>query len=269
MRPIAIYVAPVGAAPVAGNPLTPRQIAEDTIACVRAGASLVHLHVRDEQGRLVEDTSVFRTTIDMIRRETDVIIQGSTGGMSDLSAADRCTALQVEGVEMASLNLGSSNFGDGVYVNSPADIRYWAQEMKKRRIKPELQVFEPGMVETALQLQKEGLLDDPLLFSFSLGFPGAISATAKSCLFLSELIPCSAIWSVVHHEMNDFSLLAAALAMGASAIRVGFEDSLSLGGGQMAKSNLEIVSRIAQLVKDLGYRVMDASETRRMLGLQG
>lgn len=269
MRPIAIYVAPVGTAPAAGNPLTPKQIAEDTIACVKAGASLVHLHVRDEQGQLVEDTGVFRATIDMIRREVDVIIQGSTGGMSDLGAADRCTALKVRGVEMASLNLGSSNFGDGVYINSPADIRYWAQKMKEKQIKPELQVFEPGMVETALQLQKDDLLDDSLLFSFSLGFPGAIPATAKCCLFLSELIPCNAIWSVVHHGMTDFSLLAGALAMGASAIRVGFEDSYALGGGQMAKSNVEIVAKVAQLVKDLGYRVMDAAETRRMLGIEG
>ena len=110
MRAVAIYVAPVGAEPVPGNPLTPRQVAEDTIACVKAGASVVHLHVRDEQGKLVEDTSVFRTTVDMIKREVDVIIQGSTGGMSDLSAADRCTALQVEGVEMASLNLGSRRY---------------------------------------------------------------------------------------------------------------------------------------------------------------
>ena len=268
MRPIAIYVAPVGAAPVAGNPLTAREIAEETIACAKAGASLVHLHVRDEQGRLVEDTRVFRETVEMIRRESDIIIQGSTGGMSDLSAAERCTALQVDGVEVASLNLGSSNFGDGVYINSPADVRYWAQEMKARRIKPELQVFEPGMVETALQLQREGLLEEPLAFNFALGFPGAMPATAKGCLFLSELIPSDARWSVVHHEMEDFSFLAGALSMGAFAIRVGFEDSLSLDGGRSATSNVELVRKIAQVVTDLGYRIMDAAEARRQLGLK-
>jgi 3-keto-5-aminohexanoate cleavage enzyme len=269
MRAVAIYVAPVGAEPVPGNPLTPRQVAEDTIACVKAGASVVHLHVRDEQGKLVEDTSVFRTTVDMIKREVDVIIQGSTGGMSDLSAADRCTALQVEGVEMASLNMGSSNFGDGVYINSPADIRYWAQEMKKNQVKPELEIFESGMINSALKLQKEGFLGNPLLFNFSLGFPGAMPSTAKNCLFLSELIPSTSNWSLVQHQMDNFSLLAAALAMGASAVRVGFEDSLNLGSGQTAQSNLELVSRIAQLVKDLGYRIMNASETRQLLGIKG
>ncbi|HHV94848.1 MAG TPA: 3-keto-5-aminohexanoate cleavage protein [Firmicutes bacterium] len=267
MRPVAIYVAPVGAELIEGNPLTAREIAEETIACARAGASLVHLHVRDEQGKLVEDTSVFKQTVDMIRRESDIIIQGSTGGMSDLSAAQRCTALQVDGVEVATLNLGSTNFGEGVYINSPSDIRYWAREMKARGIKPELQIFEPGMIETALQLFQEGLLEDPLLFNFALGFPGAMPATVKGCLYLSELVPDGAHWSVLHHGMDDFSFLAAALAMGAFAIRVGFEDSHSIGG-YTAKSNVELVSRVARLVTDLGYRIMNPAETRRQLGLK-
>ena len=106
------------------NPLTPKQVADQTIACTKVGASLVHLHVRDEKGRQTADLTHFSKTLNLIRCESDVIIQGSTGGLSSLSLEERYVALDDDRVEMASLNMGSINFSDDVYINTLPDIRY-------------------------------------------------------------------------------------------------------------------------------------------------
>ena len=117
--------------PECKNPLSPEEIAEDTVNCFREGACEVHLHTRDLEGNQTFDLDVFSDTIRLIRKETDMIIQGSTGGLSSLTLAERCVCLQVPEVEVASLNMGSVNFGETVYINTLPDIRYWAAEMEK------------------------------------------------------------------------------------------------------------------------------------------
>jgi 3-keto-5-aminohexanoate cleavage enzyme len=269
-RPILLVVAPVGGALPAGvqNPLTPEAIAADTLAAARAGASMVHLHVRDARGALTEDTAVFARTLDLIRAESDIIVQGSTGGLSSLTLEQRCVALTDPRVEVASLNMGSVNFGEAVYVNTLPDIRYWAGRMSEAQVLPELELFEGGMIHNVALLAAEGCLRPPFVYGFALGFRGALPATARHMQALHSLLPPGAVWGLAQHDGDDFTLLATALGMGATAVRVGFEDSVYYAPGEMAHSNAELAERMARLIHDMGLRPASPSEARHMLGLK-
>jgi 3-keto-5-aminohexanoate cleavage enzyme len=248
------------------NPVRSGKIAQEVIACYKAGASVAHLHVRDETGKQVADLSTFAHTLDMIRAESDIILQGSTGGLSTLSLEDRSRSVDEPRVQMASLNMGSTNFGDGVYINTWSDIRYWSQKMKNAQVVPELEVFDLSMIESILALADEGVLDHPLHFNFSLGFRGALSATADNVFRLKQSLPRGASWTLLHEGMTDFSILATAIGCGASGIRVGYEDGFFKKPGEIA-SNAELVEQAAALVRLMGYEVATVSEATQMLGL--
>lgn len=160
-RKIIITVAPVchvGKEIPAGckNPLTPEEITEDVINCYKAGACEVHLHTRDLKGNPTFELDVFSDTIRRIREQSDMIIQSSTGGLSSLSLEQRCVCLNVPEVEVASLNLGSVNFGETVYVNTMPELRYWARRLDETNTIPEMEFFDLSHVETATRLADEG-----------------------------------------------------------------------------------------------------------------
>ena len=269
VRKILIGVAPVGNDVPDGvrNPLTPEQVAETTVACAAAGAGMVHLHVRDTAGLQTADTAVYSGTLDLIRAHTDIIIQGSTGGVSDLSLEDRCTALNDPKTEVASLNMGSANFDESVYINTLPDIRYWAGRMRETGTVPELEIFEAGMVNNVRILQKEGAVPEPSYYAFALGFRGALPATADTLHFLKNTVPAGAPWGLIQHGMQDMSLLATAIGMGATFVRVGFEDSAYWASGQTAESNAGLVDKLAGLIHSIGQEIATPSEARKMLGI--
>jgi len=269
-RKIIVAVAPVGKniQPPSINPLTPAEVAREVIACTRAGASFVHLHVRDDQGNQTEDLTQFSRTLDLIRESSDIIIQGSTGGLSELSLEARCVALNDPRVEVASLNMGSVNFSEDVYINRLPDIRYWAKRMEEAGVIPELEVFEAGMLTAVTKLLEEKVLKPPFAFGFCLGFHYALPADPNSLFFLKASLPATAPWGVVHEGMQNFALLAAAVGMGAAAIRVGFEDSVYYAPGQAADSNVQLVEKIVSLIHQIGYEVATPAEARKLLGLE-
>ena len=168
------------------NPLTPEEVAGEVVDCARAGASMVHLHVRDSQGEQTEDITDFSRTLDLVRDSSDIIIQGSTGGLSELSLEERCVALNDPRVEVASLNMGSVNFSEDVYINRLPDIRYWARRMKETNVIPELEIFEAGMLTAVTKLLEERVLKPPYAFGFCLGFRWALPADANSLFFLKS-----------------------------------------------------------------------------------
>jgi 3-keto-5-aminohexanoate cleavage enzyme len=275
MRKIIVTVAPVchvGKVIPAEckNPLSPEEIAEDVINCYKAGASEVHLHTRDLKGEQTFDLEVFRNTIDMIHQQSDIIIQGSTGGLSTLTLAERCVCLDVPEVEVASLNMGSVNFGETVYINTLPDIRYWMNRMRETNVVPEMELFDLSMVETCTRLADEGVLDRQLHYNFCVGkgTSSNLSATGRNLCYLSSLCEPGTSWGITHDQMEDFSMLACAIGMGASAVRVGFEDSFYYAPGKRAHTNAELVERLVALIRAMGCEPATPDEAREMQGIR-
>jgi len=269
MNQVIVVVAPVGTHLPEGvaNPLSPERIAEETVACAEAGASMVHLHVRDLQGALTDDTTVYSRTLDLIRERSDMIIQGSTGGVSALSLEERCTALNDPRTEVASLNMGSANFDEGVYINTLPDIRYWAGRMAETGTVPELEIFECGMVNNVQILRDEGALRGPFNYAFCPGFRGALPVSADGMYFFKTILPPGAHWGMNHHDMSDLSLLATAVGMGAGFVRVGFEDGVCWAPGKTAARNAELVEKIVSLIRLMGREIATPTEARELLGV--
>ncbi len=267
VRKIIVAVAPVGKAidPPSINPLAPQKVAQEVINCARAGASMVHLHVRDRQGEQTENITDYSATLDLIRKSSDIIIQGSTGGLTSLTLEERCVALNDPRTEVASLNMGSVNFGEDVYINRLPDIRYWAQRMAETQVVPELEIFAAGMLSTYMQLAKEAVLKPPYSINLCLGFHWALPADVETLFFMKTMLPEKDVpWGVIHDGMNDFALLATAIGMGATVVRVGFEDSVYFAPGQAALTNTDLVARLVTLIRNLGFEVASAEEAREL-----
>jgi 3-keto-5-aminohexanoate cleavage enzyme len=272
MRKIIVTVAPVchvGKPIPEGckNPLTPEEITEDVLNCYRAGACQVHLHTRDLKGNPTFELDVFRQTIHAIREHSDMIIQGSTGGLSDLSLADRCVSLNVPEVEIASLNMGSVNFGETVYINTMPDLRYWAKRQQEANVVPEMELFDLSHVECCSRLADEGVIRRPLHYNFCVGPGGSsnLSATGRNLALLCALTEPGTSWGINHDSMKDFSILACAIGMGANAVRVGFEDSFYYAEGKLARTNAELVERLVTLIRAMGCEPATPAEAREML----
>ena len=270
-RKIVVAVAPTGKKiePPSVNPLLPEDVAGEVVACTKAGAGMVHLHVRNRAGEQTEDLTVFTKTLDLIRHSSDIVIQGSTGGLTDLTLEQRCVALNDPRVEVASLNMGSINFGEDVYVNRLPDIRYWAGRMAEARVAPELEIFAAGMLPAYMKLVEEGVLKRPYSIGFCLGVRWALPANAETLFFMKTMLPEKDVpWGVIHAGMHDFAMLATAIGMGATAVRVGFEDSIFFAPGQAAHTNAELVERVVALIHQIGYEVATCEEAREILAIR-
>jgi 3-keto-5-aminohexanoate cleavage enzyme len=245
--------------------LSPEGIASEVVRAYNAGANIAHLHVWDEHGQPTTDLAAFKRTVRLIRDQSDIVVEGSTGGVNELTPAERSVALQAD-IEMASLNPGSVNYDKGVYINSPSDIAYWTQEMRKQHIKPNIAIFEVGMVANSMELVKAGWIEAPYLFTFVLGQQGAMPATPKNLLFLSETIPTDSLWCVAGHGGNDLRMTSLAMNMGGHA-RAGFEDSPYYCAGEVSKSNAQLIERLVRIAEEVGRQVATPNEARALLGL--
>ena len=245
--------------------LSPEGIAAEVVRAWNCGASIAHLHVWDADGTPTQDLGAFRRTISLIRQHCDIIIEGSTGGFNELTPAERSVALQAD-IEMASLNPGSVNYDAGVYINPPDAIAYWAQEMHRRGIKPDAAIFEAGMITTTLRLAAEGWLSAPHLFTFVLGQPGAMPATARNLCFVRDSIPEDALWGAIGHGGHDVQVSMMAMSMGGH-VRAGFEDNPYYRPGEPATSNAQLIERLVRIAQELGRPVANPREARALLGL--
>ncbi|MGC9468508.1 MAG: 3-keto-5-aminohexanoate cleavage protein [Anaerolineae bacterium] len=262
---VAPSIPPYLARGIPGLDLSPKGIAAEVVRAWNAGANVVHLHVWDEQGQPTTELSAFERTLRLIREQCDIVIEGSTGGMNELTPAERSVSLQAD-IELASLNPGSVNYDHGVYVNSPSDIAYWAQTMHQRQIKPDFAIFEVGMIANSLRLVEEGWFEPPHLFSFVLGQVGAMPATPRNLMFMSESLPNDAVWGVAGHGGHDLEMAALAMNLGGH-IRAGFEDNAYYRPGELATSNAQLIERLVRMVEEIGREVATPSEARRMLGI--
>jgi 3-keto-5-aminohexanoate cleavage enzyme len=246
-------------------PLTPEEIALDAARCVQAGASMVHVHARDGDGQPTLARSAFQETVRQIKQNApEVIIQLSTGARAGKDWEARATPVRLL-PEMASFTTGSNNLPGIVYENAPDFIAFLAGVFKDTEVKPEIEVFETGMISNALFLVQKGLLTVPLHFDFVLGAPGAMPGTVRNLVFLVDSLPAGATWTVAGIGKAEFPLAAAAIAMGGH-VRVGIEDNLRLPDGRLA-TNTQLVETVVTMARAMGRAIARPDEARRILSL--
>lgn len=246
-------------------PMSPAEIAEAACQCREAGASIVHLHARQPDGSSTQDPKVFGEIISAIRQRTDVIIQVSTGGAVGMTPEERLQPVQLN-PEMATLSTGSVNFGEDLFVNTMEEIRTFAKTMIAKGVKPEIEAFDSGMIQNALTLVKEGILQLPLHFDFVLGVPGAMPGTPEALMYMRSLLPAGCTWTVAGVGRTELPLGAMAIILGGH-VRVGFEDNIYYKRGQLAESNAQLVQRMVRLAEELGREVATPAEAREILHL--
>jgi uncharacterized protein (DUF849 family) len=267
-----IKLAPTGMIPTKEQtkniPITPEEIAEDTHKAYRLGASVVHVHARDEQGRPTHKKEVFEDIIRQIRRECpDIIICATTSGRVTPQVEHRSEALDLE-PEMASLTVGSLNFLHYPSVNSFQTIRELAAIMKDKDILPELEIFESGFINTAKYLAKKGELREPMHFNLLLGSMGSIPAELKDLVYLVGSLPPKSTWSATGIGRFQTRINAAAILMGGH-VRVGIEDSIYYNYPKKElATNEALVRRIVRLARDLGREIATPYEAREILGIK-
>lgn len=263
MRKVIISVAPVEA----GTAIDKEALVEDVAECAKRGAAMCHLHCRSLDGRLTKNTGELEDIFDQIAMRTDLICQVSTGGVSDMSIEERCRPLQYPGAESASLNGGSTNLGEAVYINSFADIRYCAQEVYSKGIVPEIEVFDIGMIYNICFTRKQVLYREPMIYNLVFGHKGGLPANMECLTAFLAAVPKDALWGVTHFQRDNWEFLAAAIAMGASIVRIGFEDSAHLARGKRAAFNYQLTEKLAQLLRAMDLEAASPQEARNIMNI--
>jgi 3-keto-5-aminohexanoate cleavage enzyme len=246
-------------------PITAGEIADEAARCRDAGVAVVHLHVRNADGTPSQSTELFARAIEAVRAKTDVIVQTSTGGAVGMSIDERAGPLACR-PEMATLNCGTLNFGNDVFVNTRPEIRDLARRIRSSGSVPELECYEVGHIDEALTLLVEGLVAPPLHFQFVLGVPGAIGAREEVIQFMARQIPAGSTWGVAAIGRHQQPMTEAALRLGGHA-RVGLEDNIYLSKGVLSEGSAPLVTRAAAFARSIGRTVADPARARAILGL--
>lgn len=246
-------------------PYTVEEIAREAESAYKAGASIIHLHVREDDGTPTQSKERFKECMDAIKEKCpDVIIQPSTGGAVGMTDEERLQPTELY-PEMATLDCGTLNFGgDEIFVNTENTIINFAKIMNERNIKPEIEVFDKGMIDYAIRFNKKGFIKSPMHFDFVLGVQ--MSASARDLAFMVDSIPEGSTWTVAAIGRHQFPMAAIGIAMGGH-VRVGFEDNIYYNKGELAESNGQLVERVVRLANELGREIASPDEAREILGL--
>lgn len=246
-------------------PLTTDEIAEAAYQCYLAGASMIHVHARDAEGNPTQDYATYKEIKEKTKAKCNIIFQPSTGGATWHTPEQRMQPIELN-PEMATLSMGTCNFGDDVFMNTEENIRIFVKRMNELGVKPELECFEKGMVDTAVRMSKKGLIKTPMHFDFVLGVPGAMGGELRDLLYMIDSIPTGSTWTVAGVGRYQLPLNIAAIMLGGHA-RTGFEDNIYYKKGEIATSNAQLVERIARLSREMGREVATPDEARVILGL--
>lgn len=254
----------------ANNPAVPYTVEEmvrEAKLAYEAGAAIIHVHVREDDGTPTQDRERFRVVMDAIRKELpDVIMIPSTGGATGMTPEERLQPTELM-PEMATLDCGTCNFGDEVFENTMPTMRAFGKRMIENNIKPEYECFEIGHLDTVLNMAKKGEVPGaPMQFNFVLGVPGCTPATVDNLAFLVNKIPAGSTWTVTGVGRFAWTMAAAGIIMGGN-VRVGFEDNVYLGKGHKAASNGELVEKVVRLAKELGREIATPDEARAILSM--
>lgn len=246
-------------------PYTILEVVREAKNAYLAGASIIHLHVREDDGTPTQSKARYFEAIEAIKKEIpNIIIQPSTGGAIGMTRDERLQPIELD-IEYATLDCGSVNFGgDEVFINTENDVKYFAQKMYERKILPELECFEKGHVDSVLRLYKRGFIFDPLHFSFVLGINGGMTGEERDFRFLRESIPSNATYSVAGVGRFESSLAELAIKDGGH-VRVGLEDNIYLEKGVLAKDNADLVKKVVEIAKKYNREIATPDEARKIL----
>lgn len=269
-----ISVAVVGSGPTKemnpAVPYTPKDIAQAAIESSRAGAAITHIHVRDpETGIVCSRLELFAEVVDRIRQESDILINLTTSGgnIPEKNIIEERLEPVTLKPEICSLDVGSLNFGDRMFLNPPEWGRAAAQRMREQGVKPEIEVFDAGHIRQAIHLINEGLFEDPPYIQLCMGAGWGIEATPDNLLFMQKLLPSGIPWSVMGVGRTQLPMITMGIILGGH-IRVGFEDNIYLRRGVLLKSNAQMVEGAVNLVQQLQGEVATPSDARQILGIE-
>ena len=251
-------------------PYTVEEIVREAKSAVDAGAAIVHLHVRFDDGTPTQSRDRFQECEEAIYKACpNVILIPSTGGAVGMTPDERLQSTDTNPIpEMATLDCGTCNFGDEIFDNTMPTMRAFGTRMIERGIKPEYECFEMGHLDTILTMARKGEVPGaPMQFNFVLGVPGCTPATVPNLCWMVNAIPAGSTWTVTGIGRHAFPMAAAAIAMGGN-VRVGFEDNLNLAKGVPAKSNGELVAKVVRIANELGRGIATSDEARQILGLK-
>lgn len=266
-------------------PVTPEEIANSAIDAAKAGATIAHIHVRDPKtGGISHDTALFREVVERVREsDTDVILNLTSGGGGDWIPSDEDPAVGGPGTDMqtpedrhepvgallpelCTLDCGSVNFGDQLYISTTDWLRKQARLIQQSGVKPELECFDTGHLRFAKQLIDEGLIDGDPMFQFCLGIPWGADADAETMLYMRDKLPENAHWSAFGIGRMQMPMAIQSMLLGGN-VRVGLEDNLYLDKGVFA-TNAQLVEKAASIMAGLGTSPMTPAEARTFLGLK-
>jgi uncharacterized protein (DUF849 family) len=278
-------------------PITPEEIADEAVSAAEAGAATVHLHARDrETGQPNSDPELFRVFCQDVHERSDVIICITTGGGLGMTVDERMSAVKKLKPELASLNMGSINFGlfplkdqikeykheweekylemtrDFVFKNTFSDVGRILEIMRDNGTKPEMECYDIGHLYNTAYFADKGYIDPPFWFQFIMGIMGGIQPSVDNLLHFKntadKLFGKDYVWSVLAAGKNEFALGTVAVVMGGN-VRVGMEDNLYLGKGRLARNNAEMVAKMVRIMGELSMEHATPDEARKILGLKG
>lgn len=249
------------------TPVTVQEIVQNIKQCAEIGASVAHIHVRDENQMPTSDRGLFKQVVNLLEQEkVNVIRQLSTGARGGENTIEWRGQMLDLNIQMASLSTGSSNFPNSINANSPELIEALALKMKDNGVKPEIEAFDLAMISNARWLMKKGILVGPLHFNLVMNVPGSIEGTPKNLMYMVDSLPEGSTWTITAVGRSQVPLITMAIAMGGH-VRTGLEDVLEYEKGVLA-SNAMLVERVASIARAVGRPIATPDDVREMLNLK-
>ncbi|MDY5423250.1 3-keto-5-aminohexanoate cleavage protein [Hornefia butyriciproducens] len=249
-------------------PTQPEEIAASALACCDAGASAVHIHVRDDNDAASMRFDKFAETVKLIRDAgSPLVLNLTSSGGQGFSWEERIRPFRELKPELASFDAGTMNWLNSVvFMNEPEFLELCGKEMIAAGVKPEIEIFDIGMLNTAKYYIRKGIIQEPAHFQLCLGAAGGMEATTENLLYLVNHLPEKCTWSAFGIGKGANEIMMAALALGGN-VRVGLEDNVYYNKGQLAESNQQFVARVKRIVEELGKTVATPDEARQILGV--
>ena len=250
-------------------PFTPEAIAEDVYNCWKAGAAIAHIHVRNDDGSPSTDFAKYKETVERIRahKDCDICINITSSGSVDFGDEERIYPLQQLLPELASYDAGTLNWQHRtVFMNPPSFLEKLGYALQESNIKPEIEIFDAGMVYNTIYYMKKGVLKAPCHYQIVLGCAGGMTSTVEDLVYLKNILPEGSTWAACGISSGHLPIMMATIAMGGH-LRVGLEDNLYMSRGVLAKSNAQLVERAVKLLEINGLEPATPYEAREIYGL--